>query len=276
MAYLDGRLQEIRNAGNENPPDATVSCTVTDAEIYEFDLNGYIVYENMIPADDVAKMNALLDANITDETPNHFGFLEWDPIFLELMAHPRTLQIMRPIIGDWMRLDHAYAIKLQHTDEVRENLHGGLRADQGEHQYQWAYGQMWNGLIVVMYALEDVNPGDGGFICVPGSHKASMNSYKPPVDSHLVVNPTLKAGDMLIFTEALVHGTCQWRSKTRRRSLLYKYSPGYSTWGKPEGLDAVRNLATSDVQRDLLRPPYVGGREPIAFPQPIASPETDA
>lgn len=240
---------------------------MTDAEIYEFDLNGYIVYRDLIAPADVERMNAVLDANITPETGDHFGFMEWDPVFMELMAHPRTLQIMRTIIGDWLRLDHAYAIKLDEHSTVRDNLHGGLRADQGEHQYQWAYGKMWNGLIVIMYALEDVNPGDGGFICVPGSHKASINSYKPPVDSHLVVNPSLKAGDMLIFTEALVHGTRQWTSGGRRRSLLYKYSPGYSTWGPAEGLEPLRALASNDLQRDLLRPPYVGNRSPINFPE---------
>ena len=58
---------------------------------------------------------------------------------------------------------------------------------------------MYNGLTVVMYALKDVNPGDGGFICVPGSHKTNMD-FKPAVDSHIVVNPTFRAGDMPIFT----------------------------------------------------------------------------
>ena len=152
--------------------------------------------------------------------------------------------------------------------EVRDNLHGGLRADHGEHQYQWAYNTMWNGLIVVMYALEDINPGDGGLICVPGSHKANINSYKPPVDSHLVVNPAFRAGDMLIFTEALVHGTRRWRSPRRRRSLLYKYSPGYSSWSPPQANDKYLDLATDDLQRDLLRHPFVGGRSPLDFPTP--------
>ena len=58
-----------------------------------------------------------------------------------------------------MRLDHAYGIQMTSDMDTHENLHGGLRADQGEHQYQWANGRMWNGLIVIMYALEDVNPG---------------------------------------------------------------------------------------------------------------------
>ena len=135
---------------------------MTEAEIYEFDLHGLIVYRNLIPAQDVARMNELIDADQGDEFPHSFPFLKLDPIFMNLMAHPRTLSIMRTIIGDWLRLDHTYGLQMTKDSEVRENLHGGLRADQGEHQYQWAYNRMWNGLIVVMYALEDVEPARVG------------------------------------------------------------------------------------------------------------------
>ena len=234
-------------------------------EIYEFDLNGYIVYRQLIDAGRLEKMNQLIDADLAGENPSRFSFLGLDTIFMELLAHPRTLNIIRVLCGDWLRLDHAYGIQMTAESQTRENLHGGPRADQGEHQYQWQVDRMYNGLIVVMYALEDVNPNDGGFICVPGSHKANLN-YKPPVHSHLVVNPALKAGDMLIFTEALVHGTIRWQSRQRRRSLLYKYSPGYSTWGDPQNLKRYEAMATSPIQRDLLRPPGVGKRTPLDFP----------
>ena len=111
----------------------------------------------------------------------------------------------------------------------------------------------------------DVNPGDGGFIGVPGSHKANQ-PFKPEPDSHLVVQPTLKAGDMLIFTEALMHGTRKWVSPNRRRSLLYKYSPGYSTWGAADTGSHFLDMAQTDIERALLRPPFVGHREALPFP----------
>lgn len=41
---------------------------------------------------------------------------------------------------------------------------------------------------------------------------------------------------------------------------------GYSTWGNPESLEPLRQLATTNMQRDLLRPPGVGGRTPLALP----------
>ena len=115
-----------------------------------------------------------------------------------------------------------------------------------------------------------MHPGDGGFIAVPASHNASLNSCKPDGDSPLVANPSLRAGDMLIFTEALVHGTITWKGAGRRRALLYKYSPGYSTWGKADDLDQYLEIAQNDLQRDLLRPPYVGKRTPLEFPEVLS------
>lgn len=246
---------------------------MNESERYEFDLNGIIIYRNLISDDDVRSMNEIIDRyqeTLEETEVFSFSFLELDPCFMDLMAHPRTLGIMRRMIGDWLRLDHAYGLQMDTTtverEKARPNLHGGPRTDNGEHTYQWHDGEMYNGLIVVMYALADVNPGDGGFICVPGSHKGNM-SYKPPVDSHLVVNPSLRAGDMLIFTEALVHGTTTWTADRRRRSLLYKYSPGHSAWADVDRLEKYRKLATTDLQRDLLRPPSVGGRSPLQFPE---------
>lgn len=250
---------------------------MTEAEIYEFDMNGVIIYRDLIPAEDVRRMNGIIDEDQrkrgkADE--HSFSFLDLDPCFMDLMAHPRALGIIRHMVGDWLRLDHAYGLqmdkKTMNEGKMQPNLHGGPRADHGEHEYQWLDGKMHHGLIVVMYALEEVNPGDGGFICVPGSHKSNMGlRYRPPVDSHLVVNPTLRAGDMLIFTEALVHGTNTWTSDRRRRSLLYKYSPGHSTWANADGLEKFLPLAANDLQRDLLRPPSVGGRTPLKFPETV-------
>jgi hypothetical protein len=241
--------------------------TMTDGEIYEFDLNGYIIYRNILSSDEVRRMNEIVDSSPAGEMDKtHFSFLGIDPIFMELMVRPNVLQILRVMIGDWLRLDHSYGLQMLGDTQIRDNLHGGPRADNGEHEYQWVQGRMYNGLVVVMYGLEDVNPGDGGLIVVPGSHKANQGGYRPPVDSHLVVNPSFKAGDMLIFTEALVHGTRQWKPQRRRRSLLYKYSPGHSTWADPANLKQYEALATTDVQRDLLRPPSVGRKSPVRFP----------
>ena len=48
--------------------------------------------------------------------------------------------------------------------------------------------------------------------------------------AHYVRQVEAEAGDLIIFTEALVHGTMEWTAEHERRSLLYKFSPGHSSW----------------------------------------------
>ena len=55
---------------------------MTEAEIYEFDLNGYIVYRDFLSADEVKKMNDVLDAEFkkqNTEDTHSFSFLSLDP-----------------------------------------------------------------------------------------------------------------------------------------------------------------------------------------------------
>jgi hypothetical protein len=231
---------------------------MTREEVYEFDLRGYIIYRNILSAEDVRRIRNILADVKAAMYSGKFAFMESDPYFLELMAHPVTIGVMKAMLGNWLRFDHAFGIQMTKTNSVWEGLHGGALQEERSFWYQWVPGQgMNNGLIKVIYALNDVEPGDGGFICVPGSHKANVKYY-PPHDSHLVVNPRLKSGDMLIFTEALVHGSRQWKPDHTRQALIYSYSPGFMGWKNYETIKPYLSLATNDIQRELLRPPYVG------------------
>ena len=40
----------------------------------------------------------------------------------------------------------------------------------------------------------------------------------------LVVQPQMRAGDVLFFAETAAHGTLPWRGPGERRSVLYKYA----------------------------------------------------
>src|SRR5690606_19047212 len=122
---------------------------------------------------------------------------------------------------------------------------------------------MHNGLIVVSFALTDIDPGIGGFACIPGSHKAL---YKTPQKYYSVENNPIaiqvpqKAGDVVIFTEALTHGTMPWRNKTgERRSVLLKYCPHYMQWSTRTM--EVNTDQLTERQRLILQGPYVANRE---------------
>ena len=72
----------------------------------------------------------------------------------------------------------------------------------------------------------------------------------------------MRAGDMLIFTEALTHGTLDWTAPYERRALLYKYSPAHEAWGRAGRSEALL-ARMSERQRQILEPPYIWKRPPI-------------
>lgn len=68
---------------------------------------------------------------------------------------------------------------------------------------------------------------------------------------------------MVIFTEAITHGTPPRTAPPERRHLLFKYSPGNSAWdGRPAVPEEVRP-SLSERQRVLAEPAYDGGRPSI-------------
>ena len=78
----------------------------------------------------------------------------------------------------------------------------------------------------VAWALHDESPGfgedSGGFLCVPGSHKAKYPIPRPlttSIDLPQVYKPALKAGDVLFFG-GVAHGTTAWRSARQRRTVI--------------------------------------------------------
>jgi ectoine hydroxylase-related dioxygenase (phytanoyl-CoA dioxygenase family) len=229
---------------------------MTKDQLYEFDVNGYIILRGFLSGERVAQLRAALGTVTEAPVSGKFSFLGRDPLFLDLMAEPRTIAIMRVLVGPSLRFDHAFGIQMTKSTPVDDNLHGGQRRDQGAFFYEVRHGRMHNGQVAAVYALSDVSPGDGGFVCVPGSHKAAFDHY-PRLDSHLVVNPALRAGDLLVFTEALVHGSRHWTAPHVRQSLFYLYVPGYMAYRAFEHMAPLVPRLRSDLQRELLRPPDV-------------------
>jgi hypothetical protein len=230
---------------------------------YEFDLNGFLVVHEALSHVEVMALSRILAGVRGARRTGKFSFFDLDSVFADLMARSQTLEIVRALCGEWVRFDHAFGIRMAREEPCWQGLHGGDRASQGAFAYQWVRGRMYNGLIKVLYTLTDVNPGDGGFVCVPGSHKANVD-FKPAGDSHLVINPGMRAGDMLVFTEALLHGSRAWKGAEPRIALIYSYAPGCLVWKDPRTLAHYAHSVFTDAQRDLFRPPFVGDYEEAA------------
>ncbi len=241
---------------------------MTSEEKFTFDLEGYLVIRNVLTADEVQSMNQLAEKAAARAKSNNVSRPGrpslWDKAFQDLIDHPTVTPYLTELLGPKFRIDHDYGIRM--TEGMsRGRLHGGESEQEADHWYKYADGLMRNGLTVVIYALTPARIGDGGFCCIPGSHKTNFLACIPKdvrqfeQSPHYVVQPELKAGDALIFTEALVHGTMPWTSSQERRALLYKYSPGHSSWTQSYyDLDEYTNL--TEQQKRIMAPPFVGAR----------------
>ena len=152
-------------------------------------------------------------------------------------------------------------------------LHNGGTPWEPVSSYNVKDGAIRTGMTVVSYALTDQGGKHGGFCAIPGSHKS--NFVTPPTFESLEARGPwldrlpLKAGSAVIFTEAVSHGTLPWRADHERRSLIYRYAPGYMAFtgryrqdGREEE-DVVyphpSDLADENLSPELsrmLEPPY--------------------
>jgi len=212
-------------------------------ERYLFDLNGYLAVRGALSAAVLAELNALMDERIAhdvpgDATTHRFGdVLDWGPAVRTLIDHEPMLPYLEEILGADFRLDHDYADLIRSgKGPIGTRLHGGAMPFDPGQSYTFIEGRPRSGLLVIAYNLRDVGPNDGGFGCVPGSHKANLpfpEDWRELEEDRdgLVRAVTGPAGTAIIFTEAMTHGTLPWRGTGERRTLFFKYDPAAYAWG---------------------------------------------
>lgn len=239
---------------------------MTDEDRFVFDTQGYIVLRGVLSASECERYSALADErwprHADDPAFRRFNRVsDWGQPLIDLMDHPVVLDYLVELIGRKLRIDHDYGIFMEASGASMQ-LHGGPRLFETDHWYYYQDGVMRNGLTVATFNLTPAPAGAGGFTCIPGSHKANYLRNLPEDvrcferRPDYVVQPAMDAGDVLIFTEALIHGTAPWTASHERRTLLYKYSPPHSTWAKA-GYDPDRYPEITERQRRLMQPPSV-------------------
>ena len=238
---------------------------MNEKEKYLFDLNGYLVIPNALTQQQIKALNAEVDRRIKTEcepdmrTHRFASPLGWNNEYRNLIDNKSITPYLKELLGESFRLDHEYLDVIRSgKGPIGTRLHGGATPYRSSEYFHFSNEKMHNGLSVVAYNLKDVEPMDGGFGCVPGSHKSN---YAFPEDwkemeelEPIVKRVTGPAGTAVIFTEALTHGTLPWAGSDERRTIFFKYSPGPISWSaKYYDLDNYSNL--SEAQKVILEGP---------------------
>ena len=268
----------------------------TDLEIYLFDLRGYLHLENALSADEVAALNAGIDAIPPLQLGEWYGYInahqygstdglnlqqiyEAGAPFEALIDHPAWIGKVKHFIGGEGTFDHKHGPLF--IDENFANIRGpgeAIGIHSGGHlgvkrtQFRYYNGRFQCGQINILMALTDIGPGDGATMVIPGSHKS--NFIHPHYDQHRMAHGAsvdgiegaielqMKAGDALLFVDALAHGSAKRINPGNRRIIVYRYGP---SWGNfRHGYQASPELVARLIpqRRQIVQPQQLLPRVP--------------
>jgi hypothetical protein len=258
---------------------------MNDAQRAEFSERGYFVVKGALPAAKTTELNALYDSHlaagsfadtggrttvksrgtrpVTDRHGRAYdGRRFWGQPFVDLCTLPTVLPMLEELLGkpSWGHAPAAVPIELRRRVRLdHDNIHfhpahaGGCGQPDTEEatrkrQESGLHGGPTAHHITVVFELKSVGPGEGGFGCLPGSHRPEHNELLErtlpdgwrfswcdtpwtqvladwPLDQVPIDRVEAQACDVIIFTEKMKHGTIPWSGAGERRTLFYKYVP---------------------------------------------------
>jgi ectoine hydroxylase-related dioxygenase (phytanoyl-CoA dioxygenase family) len=227
-------------------------------EDYLFDLRGYLVLENAIEPGLLAALNHAFDqfpelgyqewwGRVQRLDNNGFAGVELQNIveggepFEQLIDHSSWYDRLLRYCGEHQSYVEGLFIDECFASIRRQGgffpIHSGGHEGNVRNQYRYVDNKFRCGQVNILLALTDVGPGDGATMVIPGSHKSSfahpvfnkpwnerqrMDTIEGAIEVHL------KAGDALMFSDALSHGAASRTNPGERRVVIYRYGP---SWG---------------------------------------------
>lgn len=232
----------------------------TDMDDYLFDLRGFVVIEDALSQELVDACNQAVDDVLPLEPGEWHGHVHrreettavGDSVQLQqiyelepwdrLIAHPSWIEYAKRFIGNQDDFDTSHGPLyidenfFQITPEGQgTSVHSGGHTRTKHTQFRHHNGDFHCGQVNVLVAFNDIGPGDGATMAVPGSHK---QNFEPPfyadVRGQTLENVPgaeeihLDAGDALLFVDSVMHGSATRTNPGDRRFAVFRYSPSWA------------------------------------------------
>lgn len=215
----------------------------TNAERFFFDTYGYLVLENFLAADHVARLQTALARVIarrrdlqTQKLPHTgmtqlkgerstriFYILDDDPLFLEMLDWPPMLPYITELLNPKPH-HHASDAIVEYTEDLQQRALG-WHIDGHDNGYRNLGRPVPLLQLKIGYYLTDMTePDQGNLAVVPGSHKALRDPA--PEDLKLGMFPgavqvCAPAGSAILFHNALWHAGGPFTKPGGHRTMLY-------------------------------------------------------
>ena len=184
----------------------------------------------------------VLDPN--DRNVRVFNLLDLDPVFVELIQHPRGIALVRELLGDGFLISN-FTANIALPGSRSMNLHSDQAIVIPEPWLEaWAINIIW--------CLDDVREANGATRYVPYSHRVTRRS-ELPADAVAQTRPfEAPAGSIIAMDGRMWHTSGENTTQRDERALLFGY---YSA-------DFIRpqvnwNVVLSEATRASLSPQMV-------------------
>lgn len=234
---------------------------LTDAQVADYQRDGFLVIPDVISADDIAELIA-----VTEEfTERSRGVTQHDDVFDLEPAHSAERPLLRRIkTPEKWHPSYARMVRHQFILDALEDLWGtGIRfqtsklnmkvAGYGsslEWHQDWAFYPHTNeDLAVVGIMMDDIDEDNGAMMILPGSHRGPIEDHsydgvftggidpqRSSADFSTAVSVCGRAGSISIHHVRAIHGGPANRSGRDRRYYLLQYRAA-DTWPLMEHVD---------------------------------------
>lgn len=233
------------------------------ALVKQFEEEGYLLLRNVLPREQVDRLNRAIDEIIAEEPEslayNIYHAVERHPEIADLIDQPAILPLMVNLLGYNIQLHISHlTIRRPNPDDVRTSTSSFIHWHQdGPHPpFPKINGLTATYYIKACYILSDMSePDRGNTKIIPGSHNIpDFNPATTDVSTKLEGEVQIcgQPGDVFIFPQTIWHAGAPNRSNFERRQLFLGYSP---IWMRPIDYHKASERLLKDaspIRRQLL------------------------
>ncbi len=213
---------------------------MTDPAILEtFERDGYAIIPNVLPDDLIQRLTEAGDRWLASDhqqmrqtsklsTDGFRNCVALDDAFLELLAWPAVLPYLVTLLGPEIKLLTSHLIYRDTAPQgtVRTDRAPGWHRDFAQAQRSLGDAHIPRLDIKAAYCLNDLpETARGGTMFVPGSHKLKTKlQFEQGSDPEGAVEPTVRAGDCILFENRTWHAGAANLSEQTRKVVMMGYS----------------------------------------------------